>query len=107
MPYIFPVINGMFHGWIATWMALSMLFHPYEPKYIFGWKIPFTPGIFPARRSKLSQAVASTITDTLLTTTDIKVQVETLLTEQNILAAIDGLINVVLIEFRDITKLHR
>jgi uncharacterized membrane protein YheB (UPF0754 family) len=105
--YAFPILFYAFHGWGATWMALTMLFHPYEPKYIFGWHVPFTPGIFPARRSKLSQAVAGTITETLLTTSDIKAQVENLLTEQNIYLAVDGIVDVVLTEFRDITKLHR
>ncbi len=84
-----------------------MLFHPYEAKYIFGYHIPFTPGIFPARRSRLSQAVASTVTDTLLTTSDIKAQVETLLTEQNIHVSVDGIVDAVLTEFRDTASLHR
>jgi len=105
--YAFPILFYAFHGWIATWMALTMLFHPYEPKYIFGWHVPMTPGIFPARRSKLSQAVASTITETLLTTSDIKAQVENLLTEQNIYLSVDGIFEAILTEFRDITKLHR
>jgi uncharacterized membrane protein YheB (UPF0754 family) len=105
--YAFPIGFYALHGWGATWMALTMLFHPYEAKYILGWHVPFTPGIFPARRSKLSQAVASTITETLLTTSDIKAQVENMLSEQNIYLAVDGIFNVVLTEFRDITKLHR
>lgn len=84
-----------------------MLFHPYEAKYVMGYHIPFTPGIFPSRRSKLSQAVAGTITETLLTTADIKSQVENLLTEQNIRVSVDGIIDAVLTEFRDTTKLHR
>lgn len=105
--YAFPIVAYTLHGWGATWMALTMLFHPYEPKYILGWHVPFTPGIFPARRGKLSQAVAGTITETLLTTSDIKAQVENLLTEQNIFLAVDGIVNAVLTEFRDITKLHR
>lgn len=72
-----------------------------------GWQIPMTPGIFPKRRPKLSQAVAGTVTDTLLTTADIKAQVENLLNEENIYLAVDGMVNVVLTEFRDTTKLHR
>lgn len=105
--YAFPILFYAFHGWGATWMALTMLFHPYEAKYIMGWHVPMTPGIFPARRSKLSQAVAGTITETLLTTADIKVQVENLLSEQNIYLSVDGIFDAVLTEFRDITKLHR
>jgi uncharacterized membrane protein YheB (UPF0754 family) len=105
--YAFPIFFYALHGWGATWMALTMLFHPYEAKYILGWKVPFTPGIFPSRRSKLSQAVAGTITETLLTTSDIRAQVENLLTEENIYISVDGIVDAVLTEFRDITKLHR
>jgi uncharacterized membrane protein YheB (UPF0754 family) len=88
-------------------MAIWLLFHPYEPVFILGWQLPMTPGIFPKRRPKLSQAVAGTITETLLTTADIRAQVENLLTEENIYAAVDGMVNGILTEFRDTTKLHR
>jgi uncharacterized membrane protein YheB (UPF0754 family) len=106
---IFPPLFYAFHGWIATKMAIWALFHPYEPWYVPGtkWQIPCTPGIFPKRRAKLAQAVAATVTDTLLTTQDIKLQAETLVTEQNLYLAIDAFVDSVLKEFRDTTKLHR
>lgn len=103
-----PVLGGI-HGFGATWMAVWFLFRPYEAKFIPGTRIqlPLTPGIFQKRRSKLSQAVAATVTETLLTTSDIKTKVETLLTESNIYLAVDLFIESILIEFRDITKLHK
>lgn len=103
-----PILFGL-HGFGATWMAVWCLFHPYEAKFIPGTKIqlPLTPGIFPKRRSKLASAVASTVTDTLLTTADIKTKVEGLLTEGNIYLSVDLFIESVLTEFRDTTKLHR
>jgi uncharacterized membrane protein YheB (UPF0754 family) len=104
---IFPPVFYGFHGWLATWMAVAALFRPYNPIYIFGFQLPLTPGIFPKRRSKLAQAVAATVTDTLLTASDIKAKAETLVTEQNIYIAIDLFIESVLKEFRDTTKLHR
>jgi uncharacterized membrane protein YheB (UPF0754 family) len=105
--YAFPILFYAFHGWGATYMALQMLFRPYEAYYIGKWQIPFTPGIFPARRAKLAQAVASTITETLLTTSDIKAQVSNLVTEDNISVAVSQTVDAVLTEFRDTTKLHR
>jgi uncharacterized membrane protein YheB (UPF0754 family) len=105
--YAFPLLFYTFHGWIATRLAIVMLFRPYEPVIIWGKQLPLTPGIFPKRRSKLASAVAGTITDTLLTTADIKQQAEHLVTEQNIYAAIDESVNAILTEFRDTTKLHR
>jgi uncharacterized membrane protein YheB (UPF0754 family) len=83
---LLPVFYFTLHGWLATAMAVLALFRPYEPWYIPYTKIqlPLTPGIFPKRQAKLAVAVATTITDTLLTTADIRVQVENLLTEKNI-----------------------
>lgn len=106
---IVPPVFYTFHGWLATWMAVGALFRPYEAWYFpfTKWQIPCTPGIFPKRRATLAQAVAGTITDTLLTTEDIKKQVGTLITEQNIYLAVDGFIDAVLTEFRDTDKLHR
>lgn len=105
--YVFPPIAYGFHGWIATWLAITMLFHPYKPWFLLGWQLPLTPGIFPKRRGKLAQAVASTITETLLTPSDIKAQAELLVTEKNIYTAVDVFVDTVLFEFRDTAKLHR
>jgi uncharacterized membrane protein YheB (UPF0754 family) len=103
-----PILYGI-HGYGATWFAVAALFRPYEPKFIpfTNIQIPLTPGIFPKRRSKLAQAVAGTITDTLLTPSDIKARAETLLTENNIYLSVDLFVESVLLEFRDTTKLHR
>ncbi len=107
--YVFPPAFYALHGWLATAMAVAALFRPYEAWYFpfTKWQIPCTPGIFPKRRHKLAQAVATTITDTLLTNEDVKRQVESLVTEQNIYLAVDGFIDAVLREFRDTEKLHR
>lgn len=109
LKYIFPPVFYALHGWLATWMAIGALFRPYEAWYFpfTKWQIPCTPGIFPKRRHKLAQHVAGTITDTLLTTSDVKQQVESLVTEQNIYLAVDSFVDAVLREFRDTEKLHR
>lgn len=105
----FPPVLYTVHGWFATWMAVGALFRPYEAWFVpfTKWQIPCTPGIFPKRRATLAQAVAGTVTDTLLTTEDIKRQVQTLVTEQNIYLAVDGFVDAILTEFRDTDKLHR
>ena len=97
------------HGYLATWMAVAALFRPYNAHYIpfTSIQLPLTPGIFPKRRSKLSQAVAATVTDTLLTTKDIKAKVEELLTPENLYRTCDLFVDAVLKEFRDTAKLHR
>lgn len=106
---VVPPVLYFAHGYLATWMAVAALFRPYEAHYLpfTKWQLPLTPGIFPKRRAKLAQAVAGTITDTLLTPADIKSQVEHLLTEENIHLTIGLFFDSVLKEFRDTTKLHR
>lgn len=96
------------HGYIATEMALAMLFRPYEPVFIPGTKIqlPFTPGIFPRGQHKLSVAIANTITDTLLTAEDIKRQTEKLVSEENIYQALHHLIDSIGDELRDISHIQ-
>lgn len=107
LKFIFPPILYALHGWVATWLAILMLFHPYKPWYILGWQLPLTPGIFPKRRSRLASAVATTITEKLLTAEDIRTQASTLVTESNIVASVDIFVDAVFLEFRDISKLHR
>jgi uncharacterized membrane protein YheB (UPF0754 family) len=106
--YLFPPVFYAFHGWLATAMAIAALFRPYEAWYLpfTRWQLPCTPGIFPKRRHKLAESVAATITDTLLTNADVKDQVESLVTEQNIYLAVDGFVDAILREFRDTEKLH-
>lgn len=103
-----PFLYGL-HGWLATWMAVGALFHPYQAHYFpfTNIQMPLTPGIFPKRKHKLAQAVAGTITDTLLTPQDIAEKVDALLTEENIYNTVDVFCDTVLQEFRDTTKLHR
>ena len=105
----FPPMFYGFHGWLATKMAVAALFRPYNVHYFpfTNIQIPLTPGIFPKRKAKLAQAVASTITDTLLTPADISHQAELLVTEDNIYAAVNVFVESILREFRDIDKLHR
>jgi uncharacterized membrane protein YheB (UPF0754 family) len=103
-----PVFYSL-HGWIATEMALWMLFHPYEPKFIpfTRLQIPFTPGIFPRGRKKLSVSIANTITDLLLTEEDIHRQTERIVTEENIYKAIDSISGSIYRELQDVTHLRR
>jgi uncharacterized membrane protein YheB (UPF0754 family) len=102
-----PVFYAL-HGYVATEMALMMLFRPYEPWYLPGTKIqlPFTPGIFPRGQHKLSVAIATTITETLLTPEDLRRQTAKLVTEENIRRALDALIDSIGGELRDISQIR-
>ncbi len=63
---LIPPILGAFIGYITNWLAIKMLFRPYEEKYIFGIKVPFTPGLIPKRRKEIAEAIANTIEEHIL-----------------------------------------
>ncbi|MEZ0324017.1 MAG: DUF445 family protein [Hydrogenothermaceae bacterium] len=62
-----PVV-GAFIGYFTNWLAIKMIFRPFEPKYIFGIRIPFTPGLIPKSKGEISRKIAKTIVSHLLTT---------------------------------------
>lgn len=98
-----------FHGWLATEMAIWMLFHPYKAVYIPGTKIqlPFTPGILPRGRDNLFQSIANTVTKTLLTETDLHQQASRLVTEENLIRCIEALLDSVEREMRNTEQIRR
>ncbi len=63
---IIPPLLGAFIGYITNWLAIKMLFRPYEEKYIFNIKIPFTPGLIPKRRKEIAEAIAKTVEEHIL-----------------------------------------
>lgn len=64
--YIIIPLVGAFIGYITNSIAITMLFRPREAKYIGKWQIPFTPGIIPKERARLSKAIARVICEDLL-----------------------------------------
>jgi len=44
-----------------------MLFKPVKAYYLFGKKLPFTPGLIPAKREKLAEAIGKVVKENLLT----------------------------------------
>jgi len=70
--YISGPIIGAIIGYITNFIAVRMLFHPYEPIKIFGFTLPFTPGIIPKRKPKLAKAISRAVGDKLFTENDLK-----------------------------------
>ncbi len=65
-----------------------MLFRPYRAYYIFGRKLPFTPGLIPANQERLAKRVADTIMGSLLTPSELQNLARRLLQTERIEAAI-------------------
>lgn len=64
---IFMGIIGSFIGGMTNMIAIKMLFKPYEAKYLFGWRLPLTPGVIPRRREEASGKLGNIIIGHLLT----------------------------------------
>ena len=58
---------GALIGGMTNTIAIKMLFRPYEAKYLFGKRLPFTPGVIPLRRDEASTKLGDIITGHLLT----------------------------------------
>ncbi|MCK1976004.1 DUF445 family protein [Jeotgalicoccus huakuii] len=61
------IITGALIGGFTNTLAIKMLFRPYEAKYLFGKRLPFTPGVIPLRRDEASTKLGEIVTGHLLT----------------------------------------
>lgn len=60
-----PLLGGVI-GYITNDIAIRMMFRPHKAKYIFGMKVPFTPGIIPKERFRIADAVGVSISENLM-----------------------------------------
>ncbi len=70
--YVLPPLIGALIGYFTNYLAIKMMFHPYNPIKIGKWKLPFTPGIIPKRKPYIAKALASAVGDNLVTKEDLK-----------------------------------
>lgn len=61
-----PLLVATAHGYIAAWLAVKMLFRPRYPIYIFGRRVPLTPGMLPKEREHFIEALSTVISERLL-----------------------------------------
>lgn len=67
MNYLLSTLMGALIGYITNWLAIKMLFRPYERKYLFNKiPIPFTPGLIPKEKPRIAKSVGDTVGDYLL-----------------------------------------
>ncbi|WP_277619751.1 DUF445 domain-containing protein [Listeria floridensis] len=64
---ILMALIGGFIGAMTNFIAIRMLFRPYQAIYIGKWRLPFTPGLIPKRRDELASKIGEVITGHLLT----------------------------------------
>jgi len=66
LPYFLAPLVGGVIGYITNDIAIRMLFRPHTAKYLFGIKIPFTPGIIPKEKGRIAEAIGGTISHNLM-----------------------------------------
>jgi uncharacterized membrane protein YheB (UPF0754 family) len=61
-----PLVIATLHGYGAAWLAVRMLFRPHRAFYLFGRRLPLTPGLLPKERARFINALSSAIAERLL-----------------------------------------
>ncbi|MGC4378030.1 DUF445 family protein [Fictibacillus sp. Mic-4] len=64
---IFMIVIGAVIGGVTNLIAIKMLFRPYNTLYIGKFRVPFTPGLIPKRKSQLAVQLGETVMKHLLT----------------------------------------
>lgn len=72
MTIVLMVIIGGIIGGFTNFLAIKMLFKPYQPIYIGKWRLPFTPGLIPKRRDEMADQMGKLVVNHLLTPESIK-----------------------------------
>ena len=69
--FILPPLVGAVIGYFTNMIAVKMLFFPHEAKYIFGHRIPLTPGAIPKGKARLARSAGIIVQNELFTREDI------------------------------------
>jgi uncharacterized membrane protein YheB (UPF0754 family) len=70
--YIITILLSAFTGWVTTWIAIKMLFHPRKPIKVFGFSIQ---GIFPKNQRLIAQKLGQVVGKELLSFDEIEKKV--------------------------------
>jgi len=67
LAFLLPPVLGGLIALSTNWLAIRMLFRPHREKRLFGFKLPFTPGLIPKERERITKKLAEAISTRLLT----------------------------------------
>ena len=70
--YVSGPLIGAFIGLFTNFLAVKMLFRPYKPIKLLGFRLPFTPGIIPKRKNALAHGIGLAVGEDLFTPDDLK-----------------------------------
>ena len=69
--YVLPPLVGAVIGYFTNMIAVKMLFYPHKAVYVFGHKLPLTPGAIPKGKARLAKSAGKIVQDELFTREDI------------------------------------
>ena len=75
--FLLPLIAALI-GWATNYLAIKMLFHPREPKKIFGLCFQ---GVFPKRQNQIAEKLGTLVANELFSMKDIGQRIEELSTQ--------------------------
>lgn len=84
-----PIIGAVI-GLFTNYIAVKMMFRPYEELRIGRWRVPFTPGIIPRRKSALASALGRMVSESLVREQDLK---NALLSEEISDTVVEGILS--------------
>ncbi len=70
--YIIPILLSAFTGWITTWIAIKLLFHPRKPINVLGLKVQ---GIFPKNQLLIAQKLGQVVSKEFISFAEIEAKV--------------------------------
>lgn len=83
-----PLVGAVI-GYITNDIAIRMLFRPRTPKYIFGFHVPFTPGLIPKEKGRIARSIGEAISKNLMN----REVIERTLLSDDMIAKINGSID--------------
>ncbi len=63
---LITVLISGFIGYITNYLAIKMIFYPKKELRIKNFKVPFTPGLIPKNRKRLTDSIANNLIDNFL-----------------------------------------
>ena len=66
LQYILPPVIGGIIGWSTNKLAIWMLFNPKIERRIFGFRVPFTPGLMPRDQAMIAKSLGTLVEEKLL-----------------------------------------
>lgn len=84
-----PPVTGAIIGWFTNYVAIKMLFRPYRPINLFGYKLQ---GLIPKRRKEIAAGIAKTIERELVSAKDLAAILEGIEWKEEVEKAVDEIV---------------